>query len=481
MQETKHTKAIEEGRKALAETRAYVRRHAPYISKILYGLVPYFIPGFGTLAVTDRMVLIIDPLVFNPWPINVRGGAVFHECMHVAHGHAARSARVKKIKELMTNVDIAPIALDLPINSEIRRVEHEQIFDGSRQKIRTWDLPDWACYPEKFGLPEGLTAEQYYHLLLKEENKKKVEKHLEQGCGKGDGKDKSKKGDSGGQGGAGNKNGKPGVGGGGCGSCVGSPVDVGVEAAANAAVGRTKADSERIRRGAVTDIKEAKRKGGPGCGSMPSSLENLLEFDGTETSIVPWRQKLGRVTRRATGRVQAGRSDYSLSHPAKRSMVRSIIRPGLIDRKLVILFIEDSSGSMGNDQLKAVRIEAGSVMSSLGIEEALFIDADAAVASEPRRIRLRDLKTLPVKGGGGTNFIPGIELAQRMKPRPDIIMYLTDGDGPAPLHAPKGIEVVWCIVPSQHCNRRPANWGHLVICSDNPDEQELAEPYERTA
>ena len=461
MQETKNAKAIEECRKALAETRASVRRHPPYISKILSGLVPCLTPAFGTLAVPARMFLIIAPSVFNPWPINIRGGAVFHECMHVAHGHIARSARVKKIKELMTNIDAASIAIELPINSEIRKVEHEQLFNGTRQKIRTWDLPDWACYPEKFGLPEGLTAEQYYNLLQKPENKKKVKKH--KSSSKGSGKS------------------KPGVGGGGCGGCIGNPIDPAIEAAANEAVGRTKADCERIRRGAVEDIKEAKRKGGAGCGNMPASLSNLLVFDGEERSVVPWRQKLGRITRRATGRIQAGRSDYSLSRPSKRSMVRSILRPGLIDRKLVILFIEDSSGSMGSEQLKTVRVEAGSVMGALGIEEALFINADASVASEPKRIRMRDLKTLPVKGGGGTNFIPGIELAQRLRPRPDIVMYLTDGDGPAPLHAPKGIEVVWCIVPSPWCNRRPANWGHLVICSDDPDEQKLQEPYGQTA
>jgi predicted metal-dependent peptidase len=482
-----HSKLIAESRKALAETRAYVRRHAPYISRILYGLVPYFAPGFGTLAVTDRMVLIIDPEVFNPWPINVRGGAIFHECMHIAHGHAGQRARTKRITELMKDdQDSALTAIDLPINSEIRKVTHKQLIEGSMQEIRTWDLPEWACYPELYNLEEGLTAEQYYHLLRKQQQQKKgggggkKKKEGKGGGGKGSGKGKGK-GKGKGGGGSSKKKGKgKGVGGGACGGCVGNPINPAVEAAANEAVGRTKADTQRIQRGAVRDIKEAKRKNAPGCGNMPASFENLLEFTGQEESKVPWRQRLSRVVRRATGRIQAGRQDYSLARPSKRSMTRDFIRPGLIDRKITILFVEDSSGSMGDEQLKAVRIEAGAVMQQLGIDDALFLDADADVKDEPRRVRIRDLRTLPVKGGGGTNFIPALARAQKLKPRPDIVMYLTDGDGPAPIHAPREFEVVWAVIPSQWCNRKPANWGHLIVCDDKMTEDDLRPPYGQT-
>jgi predicted metal-dependent peptidase len=164
-----------------------------------------------------------------------------------------------------------------------------------------------------------------------------------------------------------------------------------------------------------------------------------------------------------------------MARPSKRSYSRGIIRPGLIDRRVTMAFIEDSSGSMGKEQLKSARVEAAAVMKQLGLDEAWFMDADAAVAAPPRVIRLRDIHSIPVHGGGGTNFIPALQAAQKLKPKPDVVIYLTDGDGVAPKRAPKGIEVVWCVVPSSW-GRRPAWWGHLVVVGD--DGRELSPPVE---
>jgi predicted metal-dependent peptidase len=146
----------------------------------------------------------------------------------------------------------------------------------------------------------------------------------------------------------------------------------------------------------------------------------------------------------------------------------------MIDRKVVVGLVEDSSGSMGKKQFLAARAEMAGIFKQLGISDAWFMDADAAVAHEPKRIRLRELATLPVVGRGGTDFRPAIKKIRELRPKPDICIYLTDGDGTAPANPPQDLEVVWCIVPS-HNGRRPARWGHLVVVSD---DQELREPYE---
>jgi predicted metal-dependent peptidase len=119
------------------------------------------------------------------------------------------------------------------------------------------------------------------------------------------------------------------------------------------------------------------------------------------------------------------------------------------------------------------RVEFVAIMKQLGIPEAWFMDADAAVSSPPKKIKVNDLLTMPFHGGGGTDFRPAIDLAIKLKPRPDIIVYSTDGDGAAPKFAPPGVEFIWCIVPTPY-GRRPAPWGHLVICAD---DQELRDPY----
>lgn len=209
---------------------------------------------------------------------------------------------------------------------------------------------------------------------------------------------------------------------------------------------------------------------------MPESFRSLLSNEDKPQRLVPWRLRLSRVCRRATGRMKAGRSDYSLARPSKRSLLSNVVRPGLIDREINILFIEDSSGSMfiaGASPLKQVRVEVSSVMQQLGIDQAWFMDADADVAAPPRLIRMRDIERLPVHGGGGTNFAPALERAQKLKPRPDIVIYLTDGAGYAPKHPPPNMEVVWCVVPSPY-GTKPCNWGHLIVCSD---DRELREPY----
>jgi predicted metal-dependent peptidase len=450
MQEKTPDKSIEQCKRALAETRAYMRRHAPYISKTLYGLAPYFMKGLGTLGVTEHMSLIIDPEWFITMQVNMRAGCLMHECMHIIRN-------MDRMKAL-PDQEIANIAFDLPINTDLRRVVHkEKKPTGEEIEILTWDLPSWSCYPEKFGFPEGHTGEQYYYMLQKQIKAK--QESNEKGSGKGSGgKDSDHKG--------------KGVGGGKCGSCAGNPIDVAIEKVADETVGRAKIDVQRIQRATAKDIQSALRAPG-GRGTVPSSLHDVLEFTGQEKPLVPWRQVMSHIIRKTTGRIVAGRSDYSLSRPSKRSYCRRILRPGLVDRKVVVMFIEDSSGSMGKEQLKQVRIEASGIMKQLGIEEAWFMDADAAVSISPSRVRMRDMKLLPVHGRGGTNFIPAIETAQKFKPRPDIVVYLTDGDGTAPPVPPREFEVIWCIVPTPY-GRKPANWGHLVVCSD---DQTLREPY----
>jgi predicted metal-dependent peptidase len=110
-------------------------------------------------------------------------------------------------------------------------------------------------------------------------------------------------------------------------------------------------------------------------------------------------------------------------------------------------------------------------MLGLGLDKVWWMDADAAVAAPPRQVSVRDLERLPIHGGGGTDFRPAFDAAMKLRPRPDIIVYLTDGDGTAPEAAPAGVVVVWCVVPSYY-NKRPAPWGHAVIMRQEGDEKE---------
>jgi predicted metal-dependent peptidase len=432
---------------ALAVARAFVRREAPYYSTIIYGLVPHFVEGIHTLGVTKGMALLIDPKWYvemeqevghvikaNPAlskeeaALSMRAGVLVHEANHILRGIDRIDSMIRSgIDKLIVNR-----GFDMPINDDIRATG--------------WHLPSWAVYPDKYGFPSGLTGEQYVELLMqmKEKQPDKFCKIQEMG-------------------------GAPSVGSGKCGGCGGNGEDE-FEAKVDSEVGRPKADQQRIRKEAIIQVRE---EAAAGRGNIPASLKELIDVS-EKRSVVPWRTRLRRTIRRATGRIQVGRADFSLRRPSKRSYSRGLVRPGMIDKKPEILCIEDSSGSMGPEQLKAVRVEIKGIFTQLGIPEVWFCDIDAAVASKPQRLRLSDLATLPVHGRGGTDFRPGIEMAKHLVPKPDILIYLTDGDGPAPASPPKGLTVVWCIVPTPY-GRRPARWGELVLVTD---DQKLMDPYE---
>jgi predicted metal-dependent peptidase len=431
----------------LAKARAYVKKRAPYVQATLYMLVPVSAPGLGTIGVTDHLVMPYDAEWVVTLSVEALGGVIMHEIMHVVRG----LERIRKLQPRFGE-ELTNISADIPINQDLRTAE--------------WILPLEGAFPEKYGVPVGLTMEEYCILLSKEAEKqsKSAEQMLSEMRGKqsqdsGQGK-KSK-----GQQPQPQQQPKgPSICDGKCGGVGGNKLPN--EGQYNKKLGRSKADQQRARKQTINDIRKALKSGGEGRGNMPGFLEELLKEMPETPSVIPWRQQLSRVVRRATGRIISGRADFSIRRPSKRSYVRGIIRPGMVDRKVVIAFVEDSSGSMGPNQIKATRREILGIFKQMGLDEGWFLQADAGVTIEPKRVKMRDLRDIPVAGRGGTNFCPAFVAAEKIKPRPDLLVYLTDGDGRAPNRPPKNMEVVWCIVPS-HYNKSPTDWGHTVFCSDD--------------
>jgi predicted metal-dependent peptidase len=403
---------------ALSVVRAYIRHKAPYVAKTLYGLVPYEVPGLGTLAVTEHLVLMIDPSWFIKLKLEMQGAVIMHEIGHVIRG-------IKRLAA-MPNPELANIAFDIPINSDLR--------DAG------WSLPDWACFPESYDVPKGLTGEQYYELLdkqLKNKNKKlcaAIDGGLQVAAGK-------------------------------CGGCGGNEMPS-QEKEIDSKVGRTTNEVEHVRRATANDIRAYVGEKGKGRGNVPKTLIEWLPEDEERLVWISWRSELSNILRRTTGRVQNGRSDYSYRRPSRRSFMYGMLKPGMIARLPTIGFAEDTSGSMGKEQLQEGRIQAIDVLLQLGIQDAWWISADARVSTPPRILRMNEIRRLPVIGRGGTDFRPAIDLAQTLRPRPDILIYLTDGDGTAPEFKPYGMEVIFCIVPGPYSREVRADWATNIVLED---------------
>lgn len=415
----------------LAEFRNIVRLKAGYVSSVLYGLVPFFVEGLGTMGVTKGLVHLVDPAWIMQFDEFQGAFLYMHEISHIIRDtHGRQGDRDPKLFN---------IAADIPINDDL--------IDAG------WTPPTGENAPatsEFYKFSKGLSAEEYYDLLLQRQQQKP----------KGGGKKPGQEG-SGGGGGSGDPD--PHLGHGKCGGAAGNPGDL--EEKVDQEIGRSSVDKKAIQRQVLEDLRQHVAQGR---GNVPAGLRSLLTMD-KKRSKIPWRRKFSSLLRRASGQIQSGGMDFSLSRPSRGSYARGIPRPGLVQQEPEVLFIEDTSGSMGHPQLKAVRREARAIMLNLGIDRVWWMDADAAVAAPPRRVGVRDLERLAVHGGGGTDFRPALEMGMKLRPRPDIIVYLTDGDGTAPEAAPAGVVVIWAIVPSYY-NKRPAPWGHAVILRDEGDE-----------
>jgi predicted metal-dependent peptidase len=445
----KWARKVKDAEFMLARARAYIAKKAPYFSNTVYSLIPRPVMGFNTIATTAGLVMLYDP----EWMCGLTqthdakdtskdhdevAGALIHEVMHVANGHFDRSVG-------MTNPDVANIAMDLAINPDLLdagwKIPNPLKEDGT---------PGQICMPEFFGLKRGHTFEEYYAALLKKHEKTPIPK------GRG-------------------------VGAGCCGGVVNNPNTGGnnkdkseEEQKADAEEeSLNKAQIDMVRKGLSADVREYTTSQ-QGRGKVPGWLTALAEKID-EPSVIPWQRTLATIIRRASGRIEAGGSDYSLQRISKRSFARGIIRPGMISQLPEVAFVRDTSGSMGQEQLKTAMVEAMGVFKALGLEEVWFSDADAAVAMDFRRLNMDKMRKLPLHGGGGTDFTPAIMQARKLRPRPDLLVYFTDGDGNYPPTKPQDFEVVWCIVPSYY-NKAPS-WGHAVIMQDKVGKKPDSEAF----
>ena len=129
----------------------------------------------------------------------------------------------------------------------------------------------------------------------------------------------------------------------------------------------------------------------------------------------------------------------------------------------------DTSGSMSEEQLGRVLVEVDGILRSLGLarNRVRVLAADAAVHTVQRVATASQLRLV---GGGGTDMGAGIQAATRLRPRPSVVVVLTDGMTPWPDQAPKGVQVVVGLIePDRARGGRPwaaPGWARVVHIDD---------------
>src|SRR5205085_9833975 len=123
----------------------------------------------------------------------------------------------------------------------------------------------------------------------------------------------------------------------------------------------------------------------------------------------------------------------------------------------------DTSASMTEDLLARVLTEVEGLLGSVGVRrQALRVLSCDVVAHSVQRVT--SARQVSLFGGGGTNMAAGIEAALRAKPKPAVVVVLTDGYTPWPPVAPKGTRVVVGLL-GDHAPS-PPRWARTVRIPD---------------
>lgn len=198
-----------------------------------------------------------------------------------------------------------------------------------------------------------------------------------------------------------------------------------------------------------------------GRGSLPGSLQRLVdEFTDPK---VDWREKLARWVGE-NGR----RQDYTFGRPSRRSesvgqYLPSLKKYGVSDVTVMV----DTSGSIGEKQLKEGLAEIQGVCEDLGIGVRAMV-IDAAVHED---VVVEDAYELAEKlaGGGGSDFRPAFDkLAE--EGYEGVVIAFTDGDIAVPHDKPESIKgVLWCIY--EGCRIPTQVYGEVVEIPKEGDEE----------
>jgi predicted metal-dependent peptidase len=411
----------------LAAARYWAKQKFPYFAPALLALVPHETDKVPTMGATDSFILLWNPKFVATLTHEECAAVLIHEAMHPLRSHAKRIAAFAPGDHYGGNV-----ACDAEINDDLRAM-------GLK-------LPGDAIYPEAFGMPEGKLAEQYYSAI-------KAKQTAQGGGGTGPG----------GNGGSGSSDDRGSVAAGRCGTCAGHGYGLPEEMPDAGVGGRTEQEIAGVQRAVATAVRaHAEQKGR---GSVPGGLDRWASTVLTPPKV-RWQDKLARITRRAVA-YKAGAMDRRFSRVARKQAGVGFgpgrpVLPALVSPIPAVTVAIDTSASMSGKDLDAAMREVAGVLAVLQTE-VRFIACDAVVHTDKQARDWRDIAR-NMTGGGGTSFVPIFEACVRKRPRTELLIIATDGDGYAPPAPPPGLLVIWLLI-GRHA-QCPVGYGDVVHVED---------------
>ena len=193
-------------------------------------------------------------------------------------------------------------------------------------------------------------------------------------------------------------------------------------------------EAELIRRQVAEAIRV--QAAGRDRGSIPAHWRRWAE-EKLSPPQIDWRRELATAIRTAVAAVR-GAVDYSYRRPSRRQ-VDKVILPSLVQPTPEVAIVVDTSGSVSDQDLSRALVEVGGVLRAVGQRGVTVLTVDAAVQTCCRVFRPEQVE---LRGGGGTDMAAGIAAAAARRPRPDVIIVITDGLTPWPERPPSGIRII---------------------------------------
>jgi predicted metal-dependent peptidase len=376
----------------LAAARLWAAAHYPYLASGLFGARVVPAPGIGTVAVDPGWRLWADPELAARWTAAELGSVLVHHVCHLLREHAPRaglagvgaqeSATWIRCADAEINDDLVPAGLQLPGDPVL---------------------------PRHLGCAPGQLAEQYFAAASRAApDRANAPGDGEQVQDHQDGTDTLD-----------------------CGSGadgLGRPWQA--DQPAVLPPWQARLLQRLIAQQCLAAGKEA--------GNVPAGLlrwaAEVLE------PKVDWRRALAAELRKAVADT-AGAVDYSYRRPSRRATAAgNVVLPALRRPVPEIAVVCDTSGSMSDDLLAASLAEVDGLLKGLGLARSMRVLACDTAAGPAKRIS--SARQVELVGGGGTDMGSGIAAASSLRPRPGVIVVLTDGFTPWPDVPPRGSRVV---------------------------------------
>lgn len=199
----------------------------------------------------------------------------------------------------------------------------------------------------------------------------------------------------------------------------------------------------------------------PGRGDLPGDwgrwVSTILD------PVVDWRNVLHAAVRRGLGWAN-GHTDYTYTRISRRQAAAGpVILPALRRPVPRVGIVVDTSGSVDDGLLAQALGEIDGVLAALGVADpqvtVLAVDAAVHAVTTVRRA-----DAVSLAGGGGTDMALGIQAAQEIRPRVEVIIVLTDGHTGWPGH-PAAMPVIAVLIGRSRADLpRTPEWIQRVEC-----------------